>query len=74
MARHAGAEFPVLADPTESTTRSYGVYNLLGDRVSAPAVFIVGKDGAILWQYVGKHIGDRPSTREVLGRVSDLVG
>ncbi len=48
MAAQVGAGFPILADPEGGMVRRYGVYDLLGDGVAAPAVFIVGKDGRII--------------------------
>jgi peroxiredoxin len=69
MAELVGAEYPVLSDPGGSVVRAYGVYDLLGDGVAAPAVFIVGKDRAIQWQQVGGDIADRPSATQILLRL-----
>ncbi|MDP6495143.1 MAG: redoxin domain-containing protein [Dehalococcoidia bacterium] len=74
MADLAGAEFPVLADPKVDATSRYGIYDLLGDRLAAPAVFLIGDDGLVHWIYVGKDTTDRPSTEEVLQQASNLVG
>lgn len=60
-----GAPYPVLADPDGRAAEAYGVYNLLGDNLAAPAVFVLAKDG-ILWSYVGQHSTDRPSADEIL--------
>ena len=73
MAAHAGAGFPVLSDPEGSAVRRYGVYDLLGDGVAAPAVFIVGKDGRIVWRQVGRNIADRPTAEEVLEVLQGIV-
>ena len=74
MAVATGAAFPVLADPTADTARDYGVYSLLGDGVAAPATFIVGKEGVILWRHVGENIGDRPPVAEILRQVREATG
>ena len=66
MTAWAGAAFPVLADPDGATARSYGVFDLLGDGVAAPATFIVRKDGSIGWHQVGADITDRATVEEIL--------
>lgn len=72
MAAYTGAEFPVLSDAGGKVARRYGVYNLLGDGVAAPATFIVGRDGSILWRHVGQNIADRPSADEILVKLQGL--
>jgi peroxiredoxin len=69
MSDHAGAEFPVLADPQGTVVRRYGVYNLLNDGVAAPATLIV-QNGIIQWRHVGENIADRPSTQDILDRLA----
>ena len=46
MALLAEAGFPVLTDPAGAAARSYGVFDLLGDGVAAPATFIITGTGA----------------------------
>ncbi|MFQ6026732.1 MAG: peroxiredoxin family protein [Dehalococcoidia bacterium] len=70
MAKHAEAEFPVLADSSKAVARQYGVYNLLDDRVAAPATFILDQDATIIWYQVGQNIADRPAAEDILGKVS----
>lgn len=71
MADLVGAEYPVLSDPGGSVVREYGVYDLLGDGVAAPAVFIIGKDRAIRWRQVGVNVADRPTAAQVLLRLDE---
>ncbi len=61
-----GATYPMLADPEHQAAGAYGVYNLLGDKLAAPSVFIIGEDGRIVWNYVGESSGDRPDAQTVL--------
>ena len=68
----AGAEFPILADTSEDVSKSYGVFNLLGDGVAAPATFVIQPDGGVVWGYVGINIGDRVPTQAIL-EVLDVV-
>ncbi|HIE38341.1 MAG TPA: redoxin domain-containing protein [Anaerolineales bacterium] len=60
------APYPMLADPDHRVAEAYGVYNLLGDGLAGPAVFVIAEDGRILWSYVGQHIGDRPAAADIL--------
>jgi peroxiredoxin len=61
-----GATYPLLADPAHRVAEAYGVYNLLGDGLAAPSVFVIDADGHIAWNHVGQHPGDRPSAQTVL--------
>lgn len=65
-------EFPILYDPEGSAVREYGVFNLLGDGMAASAMFLIDRTGQVQWQYVGKHIDDRPSNREIISRLREL--
>ena len=65
------AEYPLLADPTRETSKSYGVFDLLGDGVAAPAVFIINPDRSIRWSHVGGDIEDRPTTVEILNLIGN---
>ncbi len=58
--------YPILADPDHSIADAYEVYNLLGDGVATPAVFIINKLGQIVWSYIGQNISDRPENRVIL--------
>lgn len=72
MALLAEAGFPILADPAGATARSYGVFDLLGDGVAAPATFIITGDGGIVWSEIGEDIADRVPPAEILARLDDL--
>ncbi len=63
-----GAPFPMLADPDHRAAEMYGVYNLLGDGLAAPAVFVL-KERAIRWSYVGRSPTDRPPVTEILAHL-----
>ena len=69
MADLIGAEFPLLADPTGRTTIAYGVFDLLGDGVAAPAVFTLNPDRTVRWAYVGRNAGDRLGPDQILDRI-----
>ena len=66
-----GATFPVLADPDHAVASAYGIFDLLGDGVAAPATFIVSSD-AIVAGHVGKAIGDRASASAIIQTLREL--
>lgn len=70
----AEAEFPILADTNEDVSKSYGVFNLLGDGVAAPATFVILPDGGVVWGYVGVDIGDRVPTLAILEVLDAVAG
>lgn len=73
MAELVGAEYPVLADATRYVSETYGVYDLLNDKVAAPATFIVRPNGRIAWRHVAEDITDRPTPYEILGEIDRLI-
>ena len=66
VAEVTGARFPVLADPDHTTTEAYAVYNLLGDGIATPSVFIIDTSGKVVWSYVGQSATDRPGVGAIL--------
>ena len=69
LAKVVEAEFKLLSDPNGKVVKEYGVYNLLGDGLATPAVFIIGSNRYLEWSHVGTNIGDRPSTGDILARL-----
>ncbi len=63
------ATFPILADPDHTIADQYGVFNLLGDSVATPSVFVINQTGQIVWSYVGENINDRPTNQEILSNL-----
>lgn len=61
-----GATYPILADPDHRVAEAYKVYNLLGDGVATPAVFIIDQAGQIVWSYIGQNLNDRPVNQTIL--------
>ena len=72
MAGLVGAEFPILPDPGGRLVRTYGVFDLLGDRVAAPATIIIGKDRSILWSQISRTVGGRPTADDILRQLDEL--
>lgn len=71
MQELTGADFPILADPDHMVATQYGVFDRLGDGVAAPAVFIVDRDGYIVWSYVGRDAFDRPAVDEIIAHLPE---
>ena len=67
-----GLSYPVLYDSDATVAKEYGVYNLLGDDLAAPATFIIDKTGEVRWSYVGTNIADRPPSRIIVDQLRRL--
>lgn len=65
----AKVSYSILADPDHRVTEAYGVYNLLGDGVATPSVFIIDQTGHIVWSYIGQNDTDRPDNQTILDYV-----
>ena len=63
------ADYPILADADHAVADAYGVFNLLGDGVATPSVFVIDPAGRVAWSYIGKDANDRPSAADVLVHV-----
>ena len=58
--------YPVLYDTTTAVARSWGVFDLLGDGVSAPSTFVFAPAGHLVAAHIGRHAGDRPDAEDIL--------
>jgi alkyl hydroperoxide reductase subunit AhpC len=65
--------FPIVADPDHEIVDSYGLFDLLGDDVSAPGTFVVGRDGTIESLRITDSAGGRVLLDELLPRLRDAV-
>ena len=72
LVQELGIPFPVLYDTSRVAPKAYMVYNLLDDKLAAPATFIIDSDGVIRWKYVAQTIGDRASTDQILAQLAEL--
>jgi peroxiredoxin len=64
--QRAGVSYPMLADAEHRVAEAYGVYDLLGDGLAAPAVFVVAPDRRIAWSHVGQSASDRAAASMIL--------
>jgi peroxiredoxin len=65
LADKLGVTFPILSDPAATTIRAYGVYDT-DNAIAWPAVFIVGKGGAIEKRWLAEDYRVRITTAEML--------
>ena len=72
FARSLGLTFPLLSDWKHEASAAYGV--LLPEAgYSGRAVFVVGKDGRLLWREIAENTGDReqiPSPERALASLT----
>lgn len=68
-----GTGFHILADDDTSVTREYGVFDLHGDGVAAPATFILDKSGEVVAYHVSRDVTDRPSTEGILLQLDQMA-
>lgn len=71
MREKTGVGFPLYADPDRAAIESWGVLDAENE-IARPAIFVVDRDGAIVYAYVGKDKSDRPVFAEVLARLRAL--
>ncbi len=72
MKTRVGAEFPVLADPGAQVAKAYGVFDVLGDGLAAPAAFIIDNDRNIVWNFIGSRVNDRARPPVLLTALAEL--
>jgi glutaredoxin-dependent peroxiredoxin len=57
--------YPILSDVYRNFIKQYGVLHP-SEGIARPSMFIVNKEGRIVWKYVGKEASDRPPIETVL--------
>jgi peroxiredoxin Q/BCP len=64
--------FPLLCDPGRKTAKAYGCASLLMLGNQSRAVFVIGRDGKILYRYVEPTIVTRRGADELMGILKGL--
>jgi len=65
-----GLEFPVLytsRDP--SVPEEYGVFDLFGDGLASASVFIIDRDGQVVWKDIGKDYTHQVAGKTILDQL-----
>ncbi len=65
----AQASYPILADSDHAVADAYGVYDLLGDGLATPSIFVIDRTGRIVWSYISKDANDRPASAVILSHL-----
>lgn len=73
LAGERGIPFPLLSDPDREVIHRFGVADR-DDPLAVPAIFLVGRDGSILWSQVGEFIGKRPGVSHLLEVIDARTG
>ena len=64
-------DYSVLSDPDAYVAKKYGVFNLLGDGVATPSVFIIDDNKTVVWSYIGDNISDRAELKDILSNIPE---
>lgn len=65
--------FPLLSDPDAAAIAAWDVYDPIGGThgpIARPAIFVVGRDLSIPYEYVGRDFADRPPTPVLYGAMA----
>jgi len=65
LAQRLELPFPLLSDPPREVISAFGVADR-SNEIAVPAVFVVSRDGEVLWRYVGESPPDIPALEQVL--------
>jgi peroxiredoxin len=69
LCERAQVPYPVLSDADHGVSQAYGVYDLLGDGLAAPAVFVIDRDGRVVWSQVGQRFQEPVPAATILERL-----
>jgi len=59
VAAELSLTYPILSDIYKNFIRQYGVLHPT-EGIARPSMFLVNKEGKIVWSYVGAEANDRP--------------
>lgn len=69
--------FPILCDESREVTAAFGVLHKHGsptkEDIPLPAMFLVARDGVVLWRRVATMIQDRPDPGEIIHAIEQHV-
>ena len=69
VAAELSLTYPILSDIYKNFIRQYGVLHPT-EGIARPSMFIVNKEGKIVWSYVGAEANDRPPIDTVLQQLA----
>ncbi len=77
MAKKLKLPFALLSDPDAAAISGWGVYDPIGGThgpISRPAIFVVGRDLSIPYEYVGRDFADRPPNADIYAALEKVRG
>jgi hypothetical protein len=75
MAEKLRLSFPLLSDPDAAAIAGWDVYDPVGGThgpIARPAIFVVGRDLRIAYDYVGRDFADRPPDTDVIAALDSV--
>lgn len=68
--------FSILSDEDGKVIREYGILHKgggpNGTDIAVPAMFLIDRDGKLVWTHKAKRITDRPNPRDVLKAIQAM--
>ena len=67
--------FPLLSDPDAAAIARWDVYDPVGGThgpIARPAIFVVGRDQSVPYEYVGRDFADRPPDADVIAALDSV--
>ncbi len=61
--------YPILSDIYRNHIRTYGVLHPQ-EGIARPSMFVINKEGKIVWKYVGMDASDRPAMATILRQLA----
>ena len=71
VATELNLTYPILSDIYKNFIKQYGVLHPT-EGIARPSMFIVNKEGKIVWKYVGSDASDRPPIETVLAQLANV--
>ena len=57
--------YPILSDTTRTAIATWGVLHPT-EGIARPSMFLVNKEGKVIWKYIGMDASDRPAMATIL--------
>lgn len=72
-----GLPFNILIDESREVSKAYGVWHRVGLdawNIARPALFLIDRDGTIVYSFIGRSQEEFPSPSEILQALARLGG
>lgn len=77
QSRKEKINFPLLSDPSAKTIDAYGIRNPAhagkeGDGIPHPAVYVINKEGKVVWSKIEEDYRKRPTNAEIRAEIDKV--